>query len=316
EPEPEPEPEIKAEAKTTSKPVSVVEAVVQAFSEPTTAKTPKQTKADNSENIFAVVQSIINDMTLPLRVQGRSLILFDEVWSPLLLEVARSKGFKSPTWDKIMTIAKVQVWVLTPKSTELELKKLKSTMMSIEKSLSQSMQTLKLSVDQQASLLEFLEHELADVIEQTNTAIKHNSKAKTTKATAENIKPKVDLADTIDEFSDLMQTTGQFNNSDDMFKAIDSDKSEEKKSTTPNADMIHKGDWIEIKKDNTTVLAKLTWKSDDRSQFIFVDRDGNRVCEIGKTELNKEMKSGAISLISSIPASSQRAVFSVLQTIK
>ncbi|MCP4488590.1 MAG: DUF1631 domain-containing protein [Gammaproteobacteria bacterium] len=315
----EPGPEINPKAKTSDKPVSVVEAVVQASSEPTAVNALETSKADNSENIFAVVQSIVGDLTMPLRVQGKSLILFDEVWSPLLLGVAHSQGFKSPTWHKIMTIAKAQVWVLTPKSTEPELQKLKLTMASIERSLSQSMQTLKLPINQQTSLFKFLEHEQADVIKHTKAAIKQSNKARkpaTKKVTAKNKTSKVNLADTIDEFSDLMQTTGQFNNTDDMLKAINSANSAKKASTPPNADKIHKGDWIEIKKDNITVLAKLTWKSDDNSQFIFVDRDGNRICEIGSTELNKEMKAGTISLISSIPASSQRVAFSVTQTTK
>ena len=344
-PEPEPETKVKPEAKAkpdpviesraepevveetvADKPLSMVEAVVKAVSAALPSKSEKTKKSDNSENIFAVVQSIVNDMTLPLRVQGRSLILFDEVWSPLLLEVAMTKGFMSPAWQKIMTIAKTQAWMLTPKSTQEELDRLMSATAQVEKSLSQSMQSLKISVDQQASLLEFLEHEQADIIEQTRTAIKKSQEGSNINAekTAEKAetkteleKKKVNLADTIDEFSDIMDT-GSFESSDDMLKALDGEKEEnkEEKIVTPSADNIHKSDWIEIKKANTTVLAKLTWKSDDQTQFIFVDRDGNRVCEINKTDLNKELKAGTISLISSIPASTQRAAFSVIQTIK
>jgi len=330
EPESQPGPELETEAriepevvekKNPEKPVSMVEAVVKAIS---AAVPSKSAKTDNSENIYAVVQSIVNDMTLPLRVQGRSTILFDEVWSPLLHEVARTKGFKSPAWQKIMTIAKTQVWVLTPKSTEEDLDKLVSATAQIENSLSQSMQSLKLSVDQQASLLEFLEHEQVDVIAQTRAAIEDKQKASSeSKKAAQIDEPefeaekhdeKINLADTIDEFSDIMDT-GRFDSSDDMLKVLDEDK-DEADSEIPDAENIHKSDWIEIKKGNSTILAKLTWKSADNSQFIFVDRDGNRVCEISNTELNKELKAGTISLISSIPASSQRAAFSVIQTIK
>ena len=266
--EPEPviegraEPEV-VEETVADKPVSMVEAVVKAVSAalPLKSEKPekleKPKKSDNSENIYAVVQSIVSDMTLPLRVQGRSLILFDEVWSPLLLEVAMTKGFMSPAWQKIMTIAKTQAWMLTPKSTQEELDRLISATAQVEKSLSQSMQSLKISVDQQASLLEFLEHEQADVIEQTKAAIKQSQKSidsnteKTaikaeTKSKTEKKQEKVNLADTIDEFSDIMDT-GSFESSDDMLKALDGDKEEakEKKSVTPSADNIHKSDWIE-----------------------------------------------------------------------
>ena len=338
--ETKPEPEVKAEVEVKEiipepemiekpveeKPVSMVEAVVKAVSAALPSRPEKVKKPSNNENIYAVVQSIVSDMTLPLRIQGRSLILFDEVWSPLLLEVALSKGFKSPAWQKIMTIAKTQVWVLTPKSSEEELDRLVSATAQVEKSLSQSMQSLKLSVDQQASLLEFLEHEQSDVIAQTRIAIRESTKRGKSSKTAEKAKDKVkseekqekvNLADTIDEFSDIMDT-GSFENSDDMLIALDGDKEEPvtDKIIAPGADDIHKGDWIEIKKGDATVLAKLTWKSDDKTHFIFVDRDGNRVCEINKTDLNKELNAGTMSLISSIPASTQRAAFSIIQTIK
>ena len=326
-PEPEivpvPKPVVK---QVEEKPISMVEAVVKAVSAALPSRPEKPEKPSKNENIYAVVQSIVNDMTLPLRIQGRSLILFDEVWSPLLLEVAKTKGFKSSAWNKIMTIAKTQVWVLTPKSTEAELDRLVSATAQVEKSLSQSMQSLKLSIDQQASLLEFLEHEQSDVIAQTRIAIRERTKeTKSNQApieSSDNPEPEenqeqVNLADTIDEFSDIMDT-GRFESSDDMLEALDGDTEIRlnDKAASPGADDIHKGDWIEIKQGNATVLAKLTWKSDDRTQFIFVDREGNRVCEINKEDLDKELEAGSMSLISSIPASTQRAAFSIIQTIK
>ena len=310
---------------------SMVEAVVKTVAEPV----PVQEKMPSSENIYPVIQSMINDMTLPLRVQGRSLILFDEVWSPLLLEVAITKGFKSQAWQKVLTIAKTQVWVLTPKSSEQELTKLLTTIKQIEKSLSQSMQSLKLSIDQQASLLEFLEHEQADVIAQSKATIEKQKKLHdetkapaAKKVTAEDstiqqknkVTGKVNLADTVDEFSDLMET-GRFKNTNDMLKALDSEKIEKPiavnvEDQLPSADKIHKSDWVEIKQGASMVLAKLTWKSAENSQFIFVDREGNRVCEISREDLNQRLKDGTITLISSTPSQSKRASHSVIQTIK
>lgn len=329
--EPVEEVEVKAESGQESITESMVEAVVKAVAEPV----PVAEKLPLAENVYPVIQSMVNDMTLPLRVQGRSLILFDEVWSPLLLEVAITKGFKSRAWQKILTIAKTQVWVLTPKSSEQELTKLLTTIKQIEKSLSQSMQSLKLSIDQQASLLEFLEHEQADVIAQSKATIEKLKKARdAAKNKTEKKAPieksgmpqkdqeagKVNLADTVDEFSDLMET-GRFENSNDMLQALNSEKTAEFKAIKvedliPSADKIHKSDWIEIKKGATTVLAKLTWKSADETQFIFVDREGNRVCEISRDDLNKQLKSGSITLISSTPSSAKRASYSVIQTIK
>ncbi len=277
------------------------------------------------EGNYAVVMSIVNDLTLPLRIQGRSLILFDEVWSPLLLEVAGAQGFKSQAWQKLMTIAKTQAWVLTTKTSQIELDKLIATLPHVKKSLTQSMQSLEVPADQQASLLEFLEHEQADVIAQTRAHIKECKEAEppifkpvakkpeTHEHSSDNQKND-QLADTIDEFSSLMQT-GRFKKSKDMLKALDSDKTATKNEVRINANNIHKSDWVEIKKGNTSVLAKLTWKADDQSQYIFVDRDGQRVCEISREALDKSLESGTISLISSTPINSQRASYSVIQTI-
>ncbi len=323
--------------KEPAKPVkeSMVEAVVKAVAEPVSTPVPVAEKLPLAENVYPVIQSMVNDMTLPLRVQERSLILFDEVWSPLLLEVAITKGFKSKAWQKILTIAKTQVWVLTPKSTEQELTKLLMTIKQIEKSLSQSMQSLELSIDQQASLLEFLEHEQADVIAQSKATIEKLKKSrdaaknKSEKKTSieksgvpqkDQEAGKVNLADTVDEFSDLMDT-GRFENTNDMLQALNSEKAIEFKAIKaedliPSADKIYKSDWVEIKKGATTVLAKLTWKSADETQFIFVDREGNRVCEISRDDLNKQLKDGSITLISSTPSSAKRASYSVIQTIK
>ena len=295
----------------------------------TTAK-PEAVKKDSRDNIYPVIQSIVTDMTLPLRVQGRSLILFDEVWSPLLFEVARTKGFKSQAWQKILTIAKTQVWVLTPKNTREELDKLISTVALIENSLSQSMQSLKLPVDQVVSLLEFLEQEQAEVIAISEANIDElksaekatkaepapkKKQARAAKAKAADSKPeKTEDVDTVDKFSSMMET-GRFKKSKDMLQALDSDKSKQKVETV-SADTIHKSDWVEIKKGSSTVLAKLTWRAEDRSQFIFVDREGNRVCEIDKENLNKELKAGTISLISSTPVSAARSASSIIQTIR
>ncbi len=69
---------------------------------------------------------------------------------------------------------------------------------------------------------------------------------------------KANLSDTIDEFSTMMET-GRFKKSNDMLKALNSDKTKQKKTKTASADTIHKSDWVEIKKGNSTVLAKLTW---------------------------------------------------------
>ncbi len=279
-----------------------------------------------TDNIYVVVQSIVYDITLPLSMQGRSLILFDEVWFPLLLEVARSQGFKFPAWHRVVTIAKTQAWVLTPKNNQRDLDKLISALAHIENSLLQSMQSLSLPAEQQASLLEFLEHEQADVIKQSNTLIEETGQIESTtlvkqSSTEQTSQNQVNSQDdpnteTIDEFSNLMET-GRFHKSEDMLEALQFDNKAipEKDKPSISSTDIHKSDWVEIKKGDNTILAKLTWKNESGSQFIFVDREGQRVCEISGGYLDQELKKGNISLISSTPVRSQRPAFSIIQTL-
>ena len=291
-------------------------------------ETEKTARANSKvDNIYAVVHSIVNDIALPLKMQGRSLILFDEVWFPLLLKVAEKQGFKSQAWHKIITIAKTHSWVLTPKNNQSDLDKLKLTQPQIEKSLSQSMRSLSMPAEQQSSLLEFLQHELEDVFTISKEQIKENNRAQVksrkiepkAKSTPESsAKPAEDHNDdTIFEFSNLMET-GRFKKSQDMLEALqfDSKTIAQKDKPSIKATNIHKGDWVEIKKGSATVLAKLTWKDEQARQFIFVDREGHRVCDISREELDSELAKGNISLISSTPVRSQRASFSIIQTIK
>lgn len=283
-------------------------------------------RTSKADNIYAVVQSIVNDIALPLKMQGRSLILFDEVWFPLLLKVARKQGFQSQAWQKIVTIAKTQTWVLTPKNNQSDLDKLRSTLSHIEKSLTQSMQSLSMPADQQASLLEFLQYEQEDVIRQTREQIKVKSQAEKPRVEKPSSKPEAQsnsrsrkdhLADTIDEFSNLMETE-RFNKSQDMLEALQFDNKIVPAKDKPSIDgaNIHKGDWVEIKKSHNVVLAKLTWKDEKSSQYIFVDREGHRVCEISREDLDRELTEGSISLISSSPVRSQRPAFSIIQSLE
>ena len=278
------------------------------------------------DNIYAVVQSIVNDIALPLRMLGKSLILFDEVWFPLLLKVARKQSFKAPAWHKIVTIAKTQAWVLIPKNNQDDLDKLNSTLPNIEKSLMQSMQSLSIPGGQQASLLEFLEQEQQDIVRQSIANIREasqrevhssekHSPAQTEHQDLANVK--IDRnAETIDEFSNLMEN-GRFDNSEDMLEALEFDNRVIPEIDIPaiSSENIHKGDWIELKKDEAVILAKLTWKDKNGDQYIFVDREGQRVCEISGIDLDRELKEGNISLISSVPVRSQRPAFSIIQTI-
>lgn len=82
--------------------------------------------------------------------------------------------------------------------------------------------------------------------------------------------------------------------------------------TILHAAEIHKGDWVEIMQKNGAKMAKLVWKSDDCSLFIFVDNTGNRIRELNDSQLNKELEDGSIKLVTTCSIASNKASFSVV----
>ncbi len=65
-----------------------------------------------------IVQAMMREITVPLQALNKSSILFDKVWSPLLLQIALTDGLKSTAFIKTVQMAKTQVWSLVPKTTE------------------------------------------------------------------------------------------------------------------------------------------------------------------------------------------------------
>ena len=76
---------------------------------------------------------------------------------------------------------------------------------------------------------------------------------------------------------------------------------------------FHKGDWVEVIQKNGTKMAKLVWKADDYSLFIFVDNTGNRIRELNSKQLNKEIEDGSINLVATSSIASNKANFSIVQ---
>ncbi|MFT5657701.1 MAG: hypothetical protein ACI9KN_000975, partial [Gammaproteobacteria bacterium] len=82
------------------------------------------------------------------------------------------------------------------------------------------------------------------------------------------------------------------------------------------ASQLRRGDWVEIKQNNGSKMAKLVWKADDCSLLIFVDNTGNRVREIDGSQFNEELQSGSMTLITSSSVASRNTHLSILQQFK
>lgn len=127
--------------------------------------------ADQAIKMKRLVQSTIEDITIPLLALNKPFILFNKVWSPLLLQIALADGIKSSIWEKTLRMVRSQVWSLIPKSTTGELQKLVAIRPHITHSLIRGMHSLKLSNSLQKSLTEYLRLEYEEVIRQSNRNI-------------------------------------------------------------------------------------------------------------------------------------------------
>jgi hypothetical protein len=282
-------------------------------------------RAGQSTKIKRLVQAKVDEITIPLLALKKPFILFEKVWSPLLIQIALADGTKSPIWGKTLRMVRNQVWALIPKTTVEELQKLVATQSHISNSLVRGMRSLKLSNSLQKSLAEYLRLEHDEVINQSKRKIKLiKNKATAEKATqlshkkAAAAKPDAkelhidDSEDTniteskdviindIEEFAESMQT-GVYQLSSEMMQALKSVIPGQKnnQSGATEADSIVKGDWAEMKQGGERIMAKLTWRSSDSSLYIFVDGNGNRVREIDGETLNSEIKSGLIKPVKS-----------------
>lgn len=293
-------------------------------------KNQREVETEDPTKINSIVESVLEDIVEPLRAQKKSLHIFEEVWSPLMLEIALTQGFNSPAWQKVLAIIKTHVWALIPKTTKSEQTKLLAALPRIARSLKGVMKNLKFTAREQKILLEDLNSEQDDVLERTNFNIEQ--------ATQNQNQKKVTAKTRILE---SLQVTGKdeepgqrelINDIDDLFSMIEADQKPKKgakpspepsssttkileKSTLSEAEKMELGEWVECKIENKTIMAKLAWKADDFSLFIFVDREGQRVSEIDGATLDEELKSGRKSLIKAQSPGSKRNQSSFLHTL-
>jgi len=140
-------------------------------------------KVDQTVRMKRLVKSTIEEITIPLLALNKPFILYDKVWSPLLLQIALTDGIKSSIWEKTLRMVRSQVWSIIPKSTKGDLQKLITIRPHISNSLVRGMRSLKLSSSLQKSLVEFIRLEYEEVIKQSKQKIKTARKNKSAKLT-------------------------------------------------------------------------------------------------------------------------------------
>ena len=262
-------------------------------------------KAEAARKLMPTVKAKLAEMTRPLKDQDRPTILFDRVWLPLLLQIALKQGMNSETWKKTMATVKAQVWSLTPKTSAQDQAQLQAILPKISHSLQRAMRSLKLPEKLQQSLQDFLKLEQQDVLDKSRRA-QQESERKTRSLSARSFDSKE-----TDEFSAMMET-GVFQVTPEMLAALNGVKPAAVAKPKPG---VAKGDWVQVRQGGLNVLAKLAWKSDDDSLFIFLDRDGKRVCEVDAETLTRRLDSGDITPVNKGTVSSEKTQFSIMRSL-
>jgi hypothetical protein len=273
--------------------------------------TRRARRIEAAKKLLPVVKSRLNEITQPLRIQGTPLIVFEKVWSPLLVQIALHRGMDSGPWHKTIEMVKKQVWSMIPKSTPEEKQELLKTLPQVEHSLHRAMRSLKLADSLQKSLRDYFKLEQQNVVEQTTQNIS-DAKRKTRSLGEQSF---AGMEDTTD--FDAMMQTGVFQVPTEMIEAMDAAKAaaRDKPKKVNQVEALKTGDWVNLQQSGQKVLAKVAWKAEDSSLFIFVDRDGTRICELNATELGEGFDMGSVTLCEEGTLDAEKNQYSFMKTI-
>jgi len=279
----------------------------QAFIKENEASIRQARRIEATRKIMPLVKTRLNEITQPLKIQGTPLILFEKVWLPLLVQIGLQQGMDSDTWHKTIEMVKKQVWSLIPKSTTEEQEELRTALPHVAHSMHRAMRSLRLAESLQQSLRDYLKLEQQNVLQQTGRNI-IEARRRTRSLGAQSFGSMEDTT----EFDAMMQT-GVFQVPTEMLESMNANKTREAKKIN-QVEALNTGEWINMRKDGEKILVKLAWKAEDSSLFIFVDRDGTRICEIDANELAEKFESGEVSLMDSA-VDSEKTRFSFMKNL-
>jgi hypothetical protein len=271
-------------------------------------ETRRRRRMEEARKLLPLVKKKIDEITRPLKAQGTPLIVFNKVWCPLMVQIALHRGMDSDPWQKSLDTIRKQVWTMIPKSTEEEKQQLLTALPQVDHSLHRAMRSLKLAEGLQRSLRDYLKLEQQNVIEQTTRNIAE-AQRKTQSAEDESY---INFEDTT-EFDAMMQT-GIFQVPTEMIEAMDAAKQKNTKKTN-QVESLKTSDWVRLYHDGSQVLAKVAWKAEDSSLFIFIDRDGARVCELTGVEIGQCFESGDIAVVDASAMDAEKNQYSFMKNL-
>ncbi|NNF82017.1 MAG: DUF1631 family protein, partial [Flavobacteriaceae bacterium] len=95
----------------------------------------------------------------------------DSVWRSVLFQAYLSLGKEDIQWRNLRRVTSALIWTLIPKYTETERLKILKTLPSLLRALSNGMQLVKVSQEQQNRIFKVLAHEHAGAVKQTSRNI-------------------------------------------------------------------------------------------------------------------------------------------------
>lgn len=281
----------------------------QAFIKDNEVAIRKARKAEATRKIMPMVKSKLAEMTRPLKDQGSPMITFEKVWMPLLVQIALQKGSDSDAWHKTLSMIEKQIWSMIPKTTKEEHAELMKALPEVAHTLHRAMRSLRLAESLQQSMRDYLKLEQQNVAEKTARNIAE-AKRRTRPLAAQSF----DAMQNSTEFDAMMQT-GVFMVTDQMLEQLNAVKPAKPKKVNMASALV-KGEWVNILQGGEKLLGKLAWKSEDSGLFIFVDRDGRRICEIDAETLERRFESGDISLMECGSTDSEKTQFSFMKQLR
>ena len=281
-----------------------------AFVKDNEAAIRKSRKAEATRKVMPIVKEKLTEITAPLKELKESMIIFEKVWLPLMLQVGIQQGTDSDAWHKTISMINNQVWSMIPKATKEEHMELMQALPKVENTLHRAMRSLRLAETLQQSMRDYLKLQQQNVTEKTVRNIEE-AKRRTRPLAAQSFETMEDST----EFDAMMQT-GVFMVTDEMMTQLNEVKPAKPKKINMSS-ALTKGEWVNVYQGGVKILAKLTWKSEDNNLFIFVDRDGKRVCEIDAETLERRFESGDMSLMDSgSTADSEKTQFSFMKQLR
>lgn len=226
------------------------------------------------------ILEMVNQVTNKLVVETETLSFFYDDWQLLLIQIARKFGKDSNKFKQSLEIANVLAWSLSDKSHNQHPEYDRYSFAELIKTIDQGLKSLSYSPDHRIRVRKQLLKEFKLISQKPEITI--SGSRKTVISSRDN------------------KFTGLFDNNSPQltdFTSFSQNSSPRKKGLVEFTPEV--GTWIVVKDAKTKSFkpARLNWKADDGSVYLFIDQRGHVIKECNQQKLDEEFSSGNIKLL-------------------